>query len=44
MIVEMCTGDRELLSTLTLTITTLADDRENYTCSSGGSRGGLWGL
>ena len=28
----MCTGDRELLSTLTLTTTTLPDDRGNYTC------------
>ena len=32
MIVEMPTGNRELLSTLTLTTTTLPDDSGNYTC------------
>ena len=32
MIVEVPTGDRELLSTLTLTTTTHPDDSGNYTC------------
>ena len=32
MIVEVSTGDRELLSILTLTNTTLPDDSGNYTC------------
>ena len=32
MIVEVSTGDRDLLSTLTLTNTTLPDDSGNYTC------------
>ena len=32
MIVEVSTGDRELLSTLKLTTTTLPDDSGNYTC------------
>ena len=32
MIVEVPTGDRKLLSTLTLTNTTLPNDRGNYTC------------
>ena len=32
MIAEVPTGDRELLSTLTLTTTTHPDDSGNYTC------------
>ena len=34
MIAEVLTGDRELLSTLTLDTTTLPDDSGNYTCKA----------